>query len=283
VKLYLVDGTYELFRYYFGAPKKKSPAKVEVGAVTAMLRGTWSWLRREKVAAVGVAFDTVVESFRNGLYAGYKSGAGIPEDLLSQFPLAEEALSALGLRIWPMKEFEADDAIATAAHRWADSGEFEQILICSPDKDFSQCVTGRRVVCLDRRHERIIDEAAVRERFGVPPASIPDWQALVGDSADGYPGIPGWGRSSATAVLSAYHHLEQIPRDPDQWDRLIRGRARLASALFERWDDALLYRKLATLRTDAPIQVQLEDLLWDGPRPQLQEFCRKIGDFSFKP
>ena len=283
MKLYLVDGTYELFRYYFGAPKKKSPDHVEVGAVTALLRGTWSWLKREEVTAVGVAFDTVVESFRNGLYPGYKSSAGIPEDLLSQFPLAEEALNALGLRIWPMREFEADDAIATAAHRWADRGDFEQILICSPDKDFSQCVTGRKVVCLDRRHDRIIDEAAVRERFGVPPGSIPDWQALVGDSADGYPGIPGWGKSSATILLSAYQHLERIPRNPEQWDCPIRGRTRLASALREHWAEALLYRKLATLRTDAPIPMRPEDLLWNGPRPQLQEFCRKIGDFTFEP
>ncbi len=282
MKLYLIDGTYELFRYYFGAPKRQAPDGTEVGAVTALLRGTWSWLNRETITSAAVAFDTVVESFRNGLYAGYKSSAGIPPDLLSQFPLAEEALKALGLRIWPMTDFEADDAIATAAHQWAAKDGFEQIIICSPDKDFSQCVSGSRVVCLDRRHNRISDEPAVLERFGVAPASIPDWQALVGDSADGYPGLPGWGKSSATAVLSAWPHLEEIPRDAERWDKSIRNRTKLATTLGERWEEALLYRKLATLRTDAPIGMEMEDLRWKGPRPQLADFIRRIGD-SFRP
>jgi len=282
MKLYLIDGTYELFRYYFGAPKRQAPDGSEVGAVTALLRGTWAWLNRETVTSAAVAFDTVVESFRNRLYEGYKSSAGIPPDLLSQFPLAEEALQALGLCVWPMREFEADDAIATAAGHWGAKDRFRQVVICSPDKDFSQCVSGSRVVCLDRRNNRVIDESAVLEKFGVHPESIPDWQALVGDSSDGYPGLRGWGKSSAAAVLSTWPHLEDIPLDPDQWAKSIRSRTRLANTLAEHWEDALLYRKLATLRTDAPVAMDPEDLRWKGPRPQLADFTRKIGD-SFWP
>jgi 5'-3' exonuclease len=235
-------------------------------------------LAQPEVTHVGVAFDHIIESFRNDLFPGYKTGAGVDPDLIAQFPLAEEAVSALGLVVWPMVEFEADDALATAALRFKNEKTVEQIVICSPDKDLTQLVSGSHIVCWDRRRDIVLDEAGVQEKFGVCPQSIPDWLALVGDAADGYSGIPGWGAKSAAAVLSQYAHLESIPTDPQQWG-LAAGRAvRLAESLVQRQEEALLYRRLATLRDDVPLPEKLGDLEWQGAREQLKELCRHLGD-----
>src|SRR5512138_3268648 len=217
MKIHLVDGTYELFRNYFGAPPKRAPDGREVGATLGLLRSLLMLLTSPGVTHVGVAFDHVIESFRNDLYAGYKTSEGVDPNLLAQFPLAEEALSALGVVVWPMVEFEADDAIASAVKRFKKSKSVEQIVIGSPDKDLSQLVSGDRIVCWDRRREIVIDEGGVVEKFGVSPDSIPDWLALVGDSADGYPGVSGWGAKSASVVLSRFGHMESIPKDPAKW------------------------------------------------------------------
>ncbi len=214
MKIHLVDGTYELFRHHFGAPPRKAPDGREVGATVGLLRSMVALLATPGVTHLGVAFDHVIPSFRNDLYPGYKTGEGVDPALLAQFPLAEEAISALGVVVWPMVEFEADDALGTAARRFEKLSPVEQIVICSPDKDLAQLVSGNRVVCWDRRREIVLDEAGVLAKYGVPPESIPDWLALVGDAADGYPGIPGWGAKSAAVVLSSYGHLESIPDDP---------------------------------------------------------------------
>jgi 5'-3' exonuclease len=225
-------------------------------------------LREDGVTHVAVAFDHVIESFRNRLFAGYKTSAGVPEELLAQFPLAEEAARALGLVVWPMVEFEADDALAAAAARFAGASEVEQVLVCTPDKDLAQCVRGTRVVGFDRMRRRLVDEEAVRARFGVGPASVPDWLALVGDAADGYPGLPRWGEKSASRLLARYQHLESIPDDAAAWDVDVRGAAALAASLRAHRVEAALYRTLATLRTDVPIAEDLDDLRWRGPRPE---------------
>ena len=217
MKIYLVDGTYELFRNHFGAPPRKGPDGREVGATLGLLRSLLMLLATPGVTHVACAFDHVIESFRNGLYPGYKTGAGVDPTLLAQFPLAEEAVSALGLVVWPMVEFEADDALASATARFKHAAEVEQIVICSPDKDLAQLVSGSRIVGWDRRRNILIDEAKVVEKFGVRPQSIPDWLGLVGDAADGFPGIPGWGEKSAAAVLAKYEHLEAVPADPQTW------------------------------------------------------------------
>jgi 5'-3' exonuclease len=278
IKIYLVDGTYELFRNHFGAPPRKAPDGREVGATLGLLRGLLALLTMPGVTHVGVAFDHVIESFRNGLYPGYKTGAGVDANLIAQFSLAEEAVSALGLVAWPMVEFEADDALATATARFRNEGMVEQIVICSPDKDLAQLVTGSRIVCWDRRRDIIIDEAGVVEKYGVPPRSIPDWLALVGDAADGFPGIPGWGAKSAAAVLGRYGRLEDIPGDTREWG-LGAGRAsRLAESLAQRREDAFLFRGLATLREDAPVREMLEDLEWCGAFERLKEICHRLGD-----
>src|SRR5512147_185156 len=214
MKIHLVDGTYELFRNHFGAPPKKAPNGMEVGATLGLLRSLLMLLTSPEVTHVAVAFDHVITSFRNDMYAGYKTGEGVDPNLLSQFSLAEEAVSALGVVVWPEVEFEADDAVATAVARFQVDEAVEQIVVCSPDKDLAQLVSGNRVVCWDRRRDIVIDEAGVLEKFGVLPQSIPDWLALVGDSADGYPGVPGWGVKSASTVLSRYEHLEAIPMEP---------------------------------------------------------------------
>jgi 5'-3' exonuclease len=226
---------------------------------------------------VACAFDHVIESFRNDLFAGYKTGAGIDADLLAQFEPAERAAAALGVVVWPMVEFETDDALATAAFRWRDHPGVEQVVICSPDKDLSQCVVGNRVICRDRLRRADRDEAGVVAKFGVPPASIPDWLALVGDAADGIPGIPGWGEKSAGTVLARYGTLEAIPDDAASWDVAVRGRDRLAASLRGRREDAALYRRLATLRTDVPLAESLAELEWRGARrADLEALCREI-------
>lgn len=278
MKIHLVDGTYELFRNHFGAPPKKAPDGQEVGATLGLMRSLLMLLAMPETTHVACAFDHVIESFRNDLFPGYKTGAGVDPNLTAQFPLAEEAVSALGLVVWPMVEFEADDALATAAARFKNENTVEQIVICSPDKDLAQLVSGRRIVCWDRRRDIVLDEAGVVEKFGVRPQSIPDWLALVGDSADGYPGIPGWGAKSASAVLSRYEHLESIPNDPQGLGLGLGRAARLVESLAQRRGDALLYRQLATLREDVPLQEKLSELEWQGAREQLKEICHKLGD-----
>src|SRR5512144_2857443 len=218
MKIHLIDGTYELFRNHFGAPPRKAPDGREVGATLGLLRSMLMLLTSPDVTHVGVAFDHVIESFRNDLYTGYKTSEGVDSNLLEQFPLAEEVIAALGVVVWSMVEFEADDAIGTAVKRFKKNKSVEQIVIGSPDKDLAQLVSGNQIVCWDRRRETIIDEAGVVEKFGVSPESIADWLAVVGDSADGYPGVSGWGAKSASAVLSHYRHLEDIPHEPTQWE-----------------------------------------------------------------
>jgi 5'-3' exonuclease len=281
VKVHLVDGTYELFRSYFGAPKAVYNG-VEVGATRGILRSLHALLRDPDVTHVGVAFDTVIESFRNDLFDGYKTSYGVPDDLMAQFPLAERATEALGMTCWRMIEFEADDALATYAARAAADPRVEQVVICSPDKDLRQCVRGTRVVCLDRLRKTIIDEVGVVEKFGIPPGSIPDWLALVGDDADGIPGVPRWGARSAAAVLATYGHVENIPDYALQWKVNTRGAAALAESLREHRIEVGLYKVLATLREDAPLGESLEDLEWRGAsRAALNAFCIEIGDTEF--
>lgn len=281
MRIHLVDGTYELFRSFYGAPGKQAPDGHEVGATLGLLRSLLSLIEKSGVTHLACAFDHVIESFRNDLYAEYKTSAGVDPSLLEQFPLAEEAVAALGIVVWPMVEFEADDALATAVARFGDKPEVEQILICSPDKDLTQLVEGSHVVCWDRRRDITYDEAAVTEKYGVPPASIPDWLALVGDSADGFPGISGWGAKSAALVLARYGHLEAIPQDQQQWG-LPAGRAlRLAESLNSHLEEAALYRRLATLRRDVPIQESLEELRWSGAQARLRELCAQLGDQDF--
>lgn len=281
MKIHLVDGTYELFRSFYGPPPRKAPDGREVGATVGLLRSLLSLITDSGATHVAVAFDHEVQSFRNQLYQGYKTGEGIDPLLYAQFSLAEQALAALGIVVWPMVEFEADDAIATAAVRFRDDPAVEQIVICSPDKDLAQLVTGDRVVCWDRRRGIFYDEAAVIEKYGVAPASIPDWLALVGDAADGIPGIPAWGAKSAAAILAKYHHLDAIPDDRDEWG-LTPGRARrLAENLNAHKEEVLLYRRLTTLRTDVPLTETAEDLAWSGARPELRQLCHELGIPAF--
>jgi 5'-3' exonuclease len=273
----LIDGTFELFRYFLSpaaafdrsAPEELRAVRGVVGSVLGMLEGGATHL--------GVATDHVVESFRNALWPGYKTGEGIEPLLHAQFRPLEEALSALGVVVWPMVEFEADDALAAAAAMAAADARVEQVVVCSPDKDLAQCVRGDRIVQLDRRTRELRDESAVRQKFGVPPASIPDWLALVGDSADGYPGLPGWGARSAATVLARYHHLEQIPELATGWDVAVRGSRRLAATLTELRDRALLFRELATLRADAPIGADVDALRWSGPRADFATWAERLG------
>jgi 5'-3' exonuclease len=266
VQVHLVDGTYELFRAFFGAP----PAEVrgrEVGAARGLLRSLAAWLKTGQVTHIGVAFDTVIESFRNQLFAGYKTGDGMEPALWAQFPLAEQVAAALGCAVWGMIDFEADDALATAAAIAAADPRVTRVVIASPDKDLCQCVDDR-VITWDRLRDRWFDVDGVRGRLGVAPASVPDLLAVVGDDADGIPGLPRWGARSAAAVLAHYQHLEAIPKD-GRWDVPVRGAAGLAATLAERWDEALLYRTLATLRRDAPIAADLDAVAWHGAHPTL--------------
>ncbi|HTX34364.1 MAG TPA: 5'-3' exonuclease H3TH domain-containing protein [Bryobacteraceae bacterium] len=271
--VHLVDGTYELFRYFYAVPAAEDLHGREIGAVRGVLRSVLSMIE-QGATHLGVATDHVIESFRNRLYAGYKTSDGVPPSLLSQFPLLEEALTAMGVLVWPMVEFEADDALASAAVKAARDNRVGQVIICTPDKDLGQCVAGTRAVQLDRRRNLLRDEAGVEAKFGVKPSSIPDYLAVVGDSADGFPGIRGWGEKAAAAVLSRYGHLENVPRDPAGWHPSIASARRLAAALFNAWDDALLFRTLATLRLDVPVFESVDDLRWQGPRPPFAELCR---------
>ena len=273
--VYLVDGTYELFRHFFAVPAAQDVSGQEIGAVRGVVASLLSMIE-QGATHLGVATDHVVESFRNDLYPGYKTSEGVAPELLSQFPILEEALEAMGVVVWPMVEFEADDALASAAAKAACDDGVGQVLICTPDKDLGQCVAGIRVVQLDRRKNVVRDEAGVVAKFGVNPESIPDYLAVVGDSADGFPGVSGWGQKAAALVLSQYPHLEDIPKDWREWHPSIRRARGLAESLFGAWDDALLFRKLATLRLDVPVFETVEDLRWKGQRPSFAEQCRRM-------
>jgi len=277
MKIHLVDGTYELFRAHYGAPPKKAPDGREVGATLGLLRSLMLLLSDPEVMHVAVAFDHVIESFRNKMYAGYKTGAGVDPDLLAQFPLAEKAVSALGLVVWPMVKYEADDAIAAGVARFKVK-TVQQIVICSVDKDLTQLVEGDRVVCWDRRREIILDEQGVIGKFGVSPESIPDYLALVGDAADGFPGIKGWGAASTATVLSRFKHIESIPSDPSQLGLGLGRATTLLENLKNNYSDALLFRELSTLRKDVPIKETLNDLKWEGAYPRLKKLCHELGD-----
>ena len=279
MQVHLLDATYELFRAHFGRPPTAAPDGKAVGATVGIVESILGLLHDPGVTHIGCATDHVIRSWRNQRYAGYKTESGMPPELLAQFGLAELALQAIGLVVWPMVEFEADDAIGAAALTFAEAPGVERVVILSPDKDMTQCVReDARVVCFDRRRGLWIDADAVRAKFGVSPASMPDYLALVGDSADGYPGIPGWGAKSAAAVLTRYEHLETIPERASHWDVAVRGALTLAANLRDRRDDAFLFRELATLRPDAPIPESLDDLRWRGvPREPFEALIAATG------
>ena len=280
--VHLLDGTYELFRNFFGAPSARGRDGREVGATRGLLRSLLALIQQRDVTHLAVAFDHVIESFRNALYPGYKRGDGIDDDLLNQFPLAEQAARALGIVTWPMVEFEADDALATAAARFGADSRVTQVRICSPDKDLAQCVEGSRIVVFDWRKQAELDQLGVERKYGVAPRSIADWLALVGDAADGIPGIPRWGAKSAALALSAYGAIDDIPPDAQTWKIKIRGAAKLADNLRNQLADARLYRRLATLRRDVPLAESLEQLHWKGAhRRTLNQLCTTIGDEAF--
>ncbi len=280
MNIHLVDGTYELFRaHYSPRPGRTAPDGRDVKATHGLTQSLIALLRQPDVTHVAVAFDTVIRSFRNDMFDGYKTGDGVEPALLAQFPLAEEMTAALGITVWPMDEFEADDAIAAAAARFAVFADVERVLMCSPDKDLAQMVSGDRVVMLDRRKAEVMDEAGVAVKFGVPPAAIPDYLGLVGDVADGIPGIPRWGARSAGTVLTRYGSIGNIPHDAAHWDVKVRGAAGLAESLANQREDAMLYRQLATLRLDVPLpETTPDDLRWAGARqPQFTELCQTLG------
>ena len=277
MKVHLVDGTYELFRAHFGAPSATSPDGREVGATRGLMRSLLGLLTGPDVTHVACAFDHVIESFRNGLYDGYKTSEGVPATLLAQFPILEDALESMGVVVWPMVYYEADDALASAATKAALDEHVTQVIICTPDKDLGQCVVGTRVVQLDRRREIVRDEAGVLAKFGVMPQSIPDYLAVLGDSADGYPGLSGWGEKAAAMTLSRYSKLENIPKDWRDWHPSIGNARKLSTSLSNSWDDALLFRTLATLRLDAPVFNTVDDLRWKGPNANFEELCRTMG------
>jgi 5'-3' exonuclease len=273
--VHLIDGTYELFRHFFAVPSALDVSGQEIGAVRGVVTSVLSMIERG-ATHLGVATDHVVESFRNDLYPGYKTSEGVPPELLSQFPVLEEVLEAMGVVVWPMVYYEADDALASAAVRAAKDDRVNQVLICTPDKDLSQCLVGARIVQLDRRRDILRDEAGVVAKFGVSPQSIPDYLAVVGDTADGYPGLPGWGVKAAALTFSQYPHLEGIPKDWREWHASIKKARVLSETLFNQWNDALLFRTLATLRLDVPVFETVEDLRWQGPRANFEEYCLRM-------
>ena len=275
MKVHLVDGTYELFRHFFGAPPHRNAAGDEVAAVRGVVSSVLQLLG-EGATHVGVATDHVIESFRNDLWPGYKTGEGVDPELWSQAWPLEDALTALGVFVWPMVELEADDALASGAAVADSDPEVEQVIICTPDKDLGQCVRGDRVVQLDRRKDVLIDEHGVAAKFGVGPASIPDYLALVGDSADGFPGLAGWGAKSASTVLARWNHLEDIPADPGDWDVTVRSAAKLATTLQECHDEARLFKDLATLRIDRALLGSVEELRWQGPTSDFAQVCADL-------
>src|SRR5580704_1154080 len=266
MQVHLIDGTYELFRHYYALPKVRDSKGQEVAAVRGVLASLMGMFGNG-VTHMGVATDHVIESFRNNLWPGYKTSEGVEPELLAQFPLLEETLSSAGIVVWPMVEFEADDALGAAAVAAARDARVERVIICTPDKDLAQCVRGTRIVQLNRRTRVTIDEAGVIQKFGVPPGSIPDYLALVGDAADGYPGLAGWGAKSTAAVLAKFGHIEAIPADWRDWHVNATSASALAHTLSEQRDQALLFRTLATLRTDLTLFEDVEQLRWDGPNP----------------
>jgi 5'-3' exonuclease len=273
--VHLVDGTYELFRHYYALPSARDAQGHEVAAVRGVLASVLGMIKGG-ATHIAVATDHVIESFRNELWPGYKTGEGIEPDLWAQFPLLEEVLSAAGVVVWPMAEFEADDALASAAVAAASDSRVERVIICTPDKDLAQCVSGTRIVQLNRRTGVILDEAGVVQKFGVLPASIPDYLALVGDSADGYPGLPGWGAKSSAAVLAKFVHLESIPKDYREWRVNAASAVALADTLRREWEHAVLFRRLATLRTDIVLFDNVDRLRWNGPRPAFDEIAARM-------
>ena len=276
MNVFLVDGTYELFRHFYAVPRVTGADGIEIGAVRGVI-GSLLGLLEEDVTHIGVATDHVVESFRNGMWPGYKTSEGLDPEILSQFQPLEEALEALGLVVWKTIEYEADDALASAAVRAARDERVEQVFVCTPDKDLAQVVDGSRIVQFDRRSGTVRDTDGVREKFGVGPASIPDYLALMGDSADGFPGVKGWGAKSAATVLARYPRLEDIPDDAADWDVRVRGATRLAGALAGARREAALFRDLATLRTTLPVFGNVDELRWTGPEPGFFDLCARIN------
>jgi 5'-3' exonuclease len=275
LKVYLIDGTYELFRHYYALPSAKDDKGREVAAVRGVLASVLGMIKNG-VTHLAVATDHVIESFRNELWPGYKTGEGVEKDLLAQFPLLEETLAAAGVTVWPMIEFEADDALAAGAAAAAEDTGVESIFICTPDKDLAQCVSGQRVVQLNRRTGDVRDEAGVVQKFGVPPASIPDYLALVGDAADGYPGLPGWGAKSTAAVLAKFGRIENIPADSSAWRVNAANAGSLAQTLLRERERALLFRTLATLRTDIRLFGDVDQLRWSGPQPEFEALAARL-------
>ena len=275
LQIHLIDGTYELFRHFYAVPSARDDRGREVGAVRGVLRSLLGMLSSGSTH-LAVATDHIIESFRNNLWAGYKTGDGVDPALLAQFPLLEEVLAAAGIVVWPMIEFEADDALASAAALAAGDTRVEQVILCTPDKDLAQCVQCERVVQLNRRTKTRMDEAGVVAKFGVRPASIPDYLALVGDAADGYPGLPGWGAKSTAAVLAKFGNLEAIPRDPSQWRVDALNTGSLARTLAAEWERALLFRDLATLRRDIVLFESVDELCWTGPKPEFTEIAGQL-------
>ena len=276
MELHVIDGTYELFRAFYGAPKRTSPSGREVGGTYGITASTLAMLAESGATHVAAAFDSVIESWRNERYAAYKTGAGIDPDLWDQFPLAERAMDAIGVTVWPMYEFETDDALATAVELWAD--DVDRVVVHTPDKDMAQLYGHPKVIGYKRREREFFDAPDVVQKFGVSPASIPDYLALVGDSADGYPGLSGWGAKSSSTVLAKFGHIEAIPADHEDWGLTVRGAAKLAATLRDNMADALLFKELATLRRDVPLTESLEDLEWHGvPRHKYTEFCDEFG------
>ena len=273
--VYLVDGTYELFRHYYALPSAKDKDGREVAAVRGVLASVLGMIKGG-ATHIAVATDHVIESFRNDLWPGYKTGEGIEPDLWAQFSLLEEVLSAAGLVVWPMVEFEADDALSAAAAAAVRDTRVERVIVCTPDKDLAQCVRGTRIVQLNRRTRVTLDEAGVFQKFGVSPESIPDYLALVGDTADGYPGLPGWGAKSSAAVLAKFVHLESIPTDSREWRVNAANASALAATLFRERERALLFRTLATLRTDIPLFDDVDQLRWNGPTPGFDVLAARL-------
>jgi 5'-3' exonuclease len=278
--VHLVDGTYELFRHFFALPHAADESGQEIAAVRGVLSSVLSMME-QGATHIGVATDHVVESFRNDLYFGYKTSEGVPPELLSQFPILEEALKSMGVTVWPMVEYEADDALASAATQAAEDDRVHRVFICTPDKDLGQCVSGTRVVQMDRMRGIVRDEAGVVEKFGVRPRSIPDLLAVVGDSADGFPGITGWGLKAAAQTFSQYPHLEDIPKNWKDWHPSIRRAKALSESLFAGWNDALLFRRLATLREDVPVFTAVDQLRWNGPRRDFVDYCARMQSPEF--
>jgi 5'-3' exonuclease len=275
LKFHLIDGTYELFRHYYALPSARDENGREIAATRGVLASVLGMIK-SGATHLAVATDHVIESFRNDLWPGYKTSAGIDSDLLAQFPLLEEVLSAAGVVVWPMVEFEADDALAAAAVAAALNTHVEQVVICTPDKDLAQCVRGTRIIQLNRRTRTTYDEAAIRQKFGVSPESIPDYLALLGDTADGYPGLAGWGAKSSAAVLAKFIHLESIPKDSREWRVNAANASALADILCREWDNAVLFRKLATLRTDIALFDDVDQLRWKGPTPAFEAIAARL-------